>query len=108
MIETMTNTAVLVALFIIVTAALYALWLRWQSSNDAERRRLLAEAVHRLVDAAEQKFKEPGSGSNKFSWVIGRLTKRFPGVDWDTLAEHIEQAVHQLNASRAARQRDRA
>lgn len=91
-------------LIVVLFAAGALLWVRWQKASDAERGRLIEDAVRRLVEAAEQQFSEPGQGKVKFSWVMGKLQKRFPAVDWELLAEYVEQAVLHLNASRQARQ----
>ncbi|TXH52984.1 MAG: hypothetical protein E6Q97_14255 [Desulfurellales bacterium] len=90
--------ALVVALLIVLVAAGRVAWQWWNDANT----HAIAEAARRLVEAAEQQFREPKSGSIKFAWVTGRLQRRFPGVDWDRLAEYVEQAVLHLNTARAA------
>lgn len=90
-------------LIIVVVAGAVAAWLEWQKRTPAERADLVGDAVQRLVDAAEQLYPQPGAGQTKYGWVMNRLQKRFPGVEWETLGEYVEQAVLHLNASKRAR-----
>lgn len=90
-------------LIIVVVAGAVAAWLEWQKRTPAERADLVGDAVQRLVDAAEQLYPQPGAGQTKYGWVMNRLQKKFPGVEWETLGEYVEQAVLHLNASRKAR-----
>lgn len=101
----MGSDALLVAgLIIVVLAGAATAYLQWQKATPEERVELITDEARRLVDAAEQIYKTPGSGTTKYGWVMNRLSQRFPTVNWDTLGEYVEQAVHHMNASKAARQ----
>lgn len=93
---------VALAIGLCIAGILY--YLQWRQATPDERREMLMREVARLVDAAEQMHKAPDSGAVKYSWVMSRLTQRFPSVDWETLSEYVEQAVHHMNAGQAARQ----
>ena len=83
----------------------WSIWRQWQRTPPGPGRTELVEnAVRRLVEAAEQLYPQSGSGQARYGWVMNRLTRRFPDVDWDELTEYIEAAVHHLRGSRAARQ----
>lgn len=88
---------------IAICAGAVLAWLEWKKRTPAERAELITDEVRRLVDAAEQIYKEPGSGQTKYGWVMNRLSQRFPGIGWEQLGEYVEQAVHHLNAIKAAR-----
>lgn len=100
----MSDVLLTAGLIIVVLAGAVAAWLEWQKRTPAERAELVEDAVRRLVDAAEQLYPQAGSGQTKYGWVMNRLQKRFPGVEWETLGEYVEQAVLHLNASRKVRQ----
>lgn len=93
--------AAIIGLLIVVALAAWDYWQRWQTGDDSKRRQLIEAAVKRLVEAAEQRYKEKGSGVTKFGWVMGNLQKRFPMVAWEELAEYVEAAVLHLNRERA-------
>lgn len=90
-------------LILVIVAGAVAAYLEWQKRTPAERADMVEEAVRRLVEAAEQLYPQSGAGQTKYGWVMNRLQKRFPGVEWETLGEYVEQAVLHLNASRKAR-----
>ena len=99
----MNDILMTIGLIIVVAAALVLAWQQWQKATPEQRADLVAEAVRRLVDAAEQMYPQPKQGQTKFGWVMNRLAKRFPDVEWETLSEYVEQAVLRLNASKRAR-----
>lgn len=67
------------------------------------RRKVVAGAVERLVDAAEQQFKDrPKSGQYKFEWVMKKLVERFPSDKWEDLEDMINAAVHRQNERKVA------
>lgn len=78
-------------LFALVVA--YLVYIQWRQESAAG----LRDMVRRLVAAAEQLFDVPSSGKEKFAWVMARLVKRYPLVDWDILEEQIQEAVYELN-----------
>lgn len=90
------DTWLTIGLIIVVAAAAVALWLQWRNATPDERESMIADAVERLVEAAEQLFAMPGSGTTKYGWVMHRLSKRFPDVEWEELAEYVESAVLRL------------
>lgn len=98
----MENIAIITGLVIVIAAGVMLAWIKWQQSTPEERERLVAEAVLRLVESAEQLYQTPGAGQTRYAWVMNRLTKLFPDRDWDTLAEYVEAAVHRLNERKAA------
>lgn len=87
----------IVASLIALLAVGYEQWRRWRTGKAAPRQEQVTGSARRLVEAAEQLFREPGQGKLKFAWVMGRLQKRFPERDWDELVEYMEQAVLRLN-----------
>ena len=99
----MNDILMTVGLIIVVGAAIALTWLQWRKATPAERSDMVAEAVQRLVEAAEQVYPQPRQGQTKFGWVMNRLAKRFPDVEWETMSEYVEQAVLHLNASKRAR-----
>lgn len=92
-------TASLVALAIVV--AVYVVG-RWQKATPEQKEKMIADAVARLVEVAEQRFKAPGAGQTKYGYVMNRLVSQFPDSDWDMLAEYVEAAVHRLNERKVA------
>ncbi len=100
----MWSDALLIAgLIVVLLAGAVAAYLEWQKRTPSGRADLVEEAVRRLVDAAEQLYPQSGAGQTKYGWVMNRLQKRFPGIEWETLGEYVEQAVLHLNAARRAR-----
>lgn len=99
----MIEIAMGVAAFIVVAAGAVAGWRSWQQADDAERQAIVAKAVKELVTDAEQTYVKPGAGTAKFGWVMGKLSERFPDVDWDELAGAVEAAVTVLHKEQVAR-----
>ena len=100
--DTLINTSLIIALGIVILAAVVAAWQRWQGATPEERNVMVQQAVIRLVDAAEQLHPVAGAGQTKYGWVMNRLQKRFPDLDWDIAAEYIEAAVLELNRRKGA------
>lgn len=99
----MLNDILTIASIVAVAILLLALyWVRWQQATPEEREEMIAKAVARLVEVAEQRFKTPGAGQTKYGYVMNRLVSQFPDSDWDTLAEYVEAAVHRLNERKVA------
>lgn len=92
------DTALITALAIALVVAGYAFYLRYRTATPDE----IAALTRRLVAAAEQQWQQPKAGQTKYGWVMGRLQRRFPDVEWEALAEYVEEAVHSLNTARAA------
>lgn len=99
----MLNDILTIASIVAVAILILALyWVRWQQATPEEREEMIAKAVARLVEVAEQRFKERGAGQTKYGYVMNRLVSQFPDSDWDTLAEYVEAAVHRLNERKVA------
>lgn len=99
----MSDILMLAGLIVVLFIALALTYVQWRKATPEARMVMVEEAVRRLVDAAEQVFPQPKQGQAKYAWVMGRLQKRFPNVEWETLSEYVEQAVHHLNAIKARR-----
>ena len=64
-------------------------WL-WRLGCEWER----ARTVARLVAACEEAYRKNRNAMGpKFSWVMVRLRKRYPRVDYEQLSEDIRAAV---------------
>lgn len=96
-----TDLLLTLGLAFVIVVAVVALYLRWRDASPDERRAMLADAVERLVEAAEELYPETGSGALKFGWVMRRLQRRFPAVDWEELGGYIEAAVLRLKTRQA-------
>ncbi|TXH52983.1 MAG: hypothetical protein E6Q97_14250 [Desulfurellales bacterium] len=94
--------ALVVALTVVSVVAVQMIWQWWSEATLRQRRALVKEAARWVVDAAELLHAQPGSGATKLAWVLERLAKRFPEFDEQILARHVEKAVHDLNANKAA------
>ena len=92
-----------VAGLIVVAAGAYAYWRQWQDADVAKRQEMLAKAAKELVLDAEQTYVRPKAGTAKFGWVMGKLSERFPDVDWDELAGCVEAAVTAMRKEQVSR-----
>ena len=92
-----------VGAIIVVAAGAVAGWRSWQSADEAERQAIVAKAVKELVTDAEKSYVRPGAGTAKFGWVMGKLSERFPDIEWDELAGAVEAAVTVMHKEQVAR-----
>ncbi len=90
------------AVIVVVAGALSGLR-QWQNADDAKRREMIAKAVKELVLDAEQTYVKPKAGLAKFGWVMGKLSRRFPDVEWDELAGAVEAAVTAMRKEQISR-----
>lgn len=100
--------ALSVGAIIVVAAGVVAGWRSWQNADSAERQAMVAKAVKELVLDAEQTYVKPKAGTAKFGWVMGKLSERFPDVEWDELAGAVEAAVTTMHKERSARNHTRS
>jgi len=103
MFDTVTSIATVVCSIIVLAALLWVFYQRWRVADVPQRQEMVEGAVKRLVEAAEQMYKQPASGNARFSWVMNRLSRRFPDHEWDDLSDAIQAAVYHLNRDNAAR-----
>lgn len=71
----------------------YSFYRDYRQSTTAEKLAM----VRRLVIVAEQTFTEPGTGNQRFTYVINKLAHLYPKDEYADLAELIEAAVYDLN-----------
>jgi hypothetical protein len=69
----------------------YVAWVEWSKASTDQRWSM----IETLVEAAEQTL-QGEAGSTRFDWVMGRLQKRFPGLDIEEAQDLIESAVYRL------------
>jgi hypothetical protein len=94
------DVAMITGLAVVLLAIGWTVWQQWRQMDGPARAETVRGAARRLVEAAEQIYREPGSGKLKYSWVMGRLQRRFPDVDWDELTEYLEAACLRLNVQK--------
>lgn len=82
-----------------IVGALAAIWYqyqKWRMASTAEK----LDMVRNLVTVAEQVIAEPGSGKERFAYVINKLVKQYPKEEYDHLSHLIEAAVYELNQAK--------
>ena len=84
----------LIALFVAATAAFVIPWIRKKAG--AEDLALIARWVRIAVTAAEQIFKESGSGKSRKEYVLGFLEEKGIRIDVAAIDAMIESAVYGL------------
>lgn len=69
----------------------YVAFVEWSKATTDQR----INMIETLVEAAEQTL-QGQDGSTRLDWVMGRLQKRFPGLDIEEAQDLIESAVYRL------------
>ena len=71
----------------------YVAFVEWSKATTDQR----INMIETLVEAAEQLPALRGkTGKQRLDWVMGRLQKRFPGLDLEETGDLIESAVYRL------------
>ena len=110
--STLIDVATVAALALVLAGLAWGYYNEWRTGDAAKRREMaqtaidiltdekhskkIRETVLRLVEAAEQTYREPKSGSLRFSVVMRRLKETYPDLSHTDIETLIGQAVYRM------------